>query len=121
MSTVISQSAGITLRFSEACAFVGATVIASSGSISSPASGETALAARERIVRGRDLAEQRLQEALHLGDQLRRRPRRRRAARSSGAALTSALSAIEGIDACPLRPCTRSRNGELIFSAVEQR
>ena len=39
----------------------------------------------------------------------------------SGAALTSALSAIAGIDACPLRPCTRSRNGDVIFSAVAHR
>ncbi len=37
------------------------------------------------------------------------------------AARTSALSAIPGIDACPLRPWTRSRKGALIFSAVEQR
>ena len=39
----------------------------------------------------------------------------------SGAALTSALSAIPGIDAWPLRPCTRSRNGAVIFSALAQR
>ena len=39
----------------------------------------------------------------------------------SRAAFTSALSAIPGIDACPLRPRTRSTNGELIFSAVEAR
>ena len=38
----------------------------------------------------------------------------------SGAAFTSALSAIAGRDAWPLRPWTRIRNGELIFSAVEQ-
>ena len=44
-STVTSQSAGITLRLSEACAIVGDTVIPSSGSISSPASGATARAA----------------------------------------------------------------------------
>jgi hypothetical protein len=37
------------------------------------------------------------------------------------AARTSALSAIPGIDACPLRPCTRRTNGELIFSAVPHR
>ena len=39
----------------------------------------------------------------------------------SGAALTSALSAIPGIEAWPLRPCTVTRNGELIFSAAAQR
>jgi hypothetical protein len=39
----------------------------------------------------------------------------------SFAALTSALSAIDGIDAWPLRPRTRNTNGELIFSAVEAR
>ena len=37
------------------------------------------------------------------------------------AARTSALSAIPGIEPWPLRPCTFSRNGELIFSAVVQR
>ena len=36
-------------------------------------------------------------------------------------AFTSALSEMPGIEACPLRPWTRSRNGELIFSAAEQR
>jgi hypothetical protein len=36
------------------------------------------------------------------------------------AALTSALSAIPGIEACPLRPLTRRTNGEDIFSAVAQ-
>ncbi len=39
----------------------------------------------------------------------------------SGAAFTSALSAIPGIDACPLRPCTVIWKGELIFSAAAQR
>ncbi len=36
----------------------------------------------------------------------------------SRAALTSALSAMPGIDACPDRPRTDSRKGALIFSAV---
>ena len=39
----------------------------------------------------------------------------------SGAAFTSALSAIPGTEAWPARPCTISRNGALIFSAGEQR
>jgi len=39
----------------------------------------------------------------------------------SGAALTSALSAMPGIEAWPLRPRTMSLNGEDIFSAVAQR
>jgi len=34
--------------------------------------------------------------------------------------LPSALSAIPGMEACPLRPRTRSKNGALIFSAVAQ-
>jgi hypothetical protein len=34
------------------------------------------------------------------------------------AALTRALSAIDGSEAWPLRPWTRRRNGELIFSPV---
>ena len=38
-----------------------------------------------------------------------------------GAALTSALSAIDGIDAWPLRPRTWTRNGALIFSPTAQR
>ena len=71
MSTVISQSAGMMLRLSDACALVGATVSASSGSISSPASDETARAAASASPRSRNLAEQRLQEALDLRDQLR--------------------------------------------------
>ena len=39
----------------------------------------------------------------------------------SRAARTSALSAIPGMEAWPLRPCTRSLKGALIFSAVEHR
>ena len=39
----------------------------------------------------------------------------------SRAALTSALSAIDGSDAWPLRPWTRRTNGEVIFSAVAHR
>ena len=38
----------------------------------------------------------------------------------STAALTSALSAMRGIDACPLRPWTRRVNGDVIFSATPQ-
>jgi hypothetical protein len=34
------------------------------------------------------------------------------------APLTSALSAIPGIDACPDRPCTEMVNGAVSFSAV---
>ena len=37
------------------------------------------------------------------------------------AARTSALSAIPGIEACPLRPWTCRTKGELIFSAVAHR
>ena len=39
----------------------------------------------------------------------------------SGAALTSALSAIPGIEPWPLRPRTVIVNGADIFSAVEQK
>src|SRR5947199_253331 len=39
----------------------------------------------------------------------------------SGAAFTSALSAMPGMDAWPLRPRTRRRNGALCFSAGEQK
>ena len=91
----------------------------SSGSISSPASGATARAAASASA-GAGTAEQHVAGTLDLRDQLRldaNSPSRA----TSGAAFTSALSAIAGIDACPLRPCTRRRNGELIFSAVEQR
>ena len=34
------------------------------------------------------------------------------------AALMRALSAIDGIDACPERPCTRTTKGAVSFSAV---
>ena len=40
---------------------------------------------------------------------------------TSGAALSSALSAMLGTDPCPARPRTRIVNGALIFSAVETR
>ena len=44
---------------------------------------------------------------------------RKAASRSiSRAALTSALSAMPGIEAWPERPRTRSRNGAVIFSAT---
>ena len=36
----------------------------------------------------------------------------------SRVALTRALSAMRGIDACPERPLTRIRNGAVIFSAT---
>ncbi len=39
----------------------------------------------------------------------------------SGAAFTSALSAMPGIEAWPLRPKTRTTNGAVIFSATPQR
>ena len=71
---MISQSAGITLRFSEACAIVGETVMPSSGSTSSPASGETARAARERVAGGRHRAEHRREERLDLGHAAAARP-----------------------------------------------
>ena len=120
MSTVISQSAGITFRFSEACAFVGATVIERSGSISSAAVGETARAAASASPAAGTSPSTTWRKpstsGISVGSALNAPSRA-----ISGAALTRALSAIAGIEPWPLRPCTRSRNGELSFSAVEQR
>ena len=117
---MISQTAGITFRFSDACATVGETVIPSNGSISSPASGETAVAAASASAGAGTEPSAAWKNASTSGTSCGstvKRPSRS----ISGAALTSALSAIDGIDACPLRPSTRSRNGEVIFSAVAQR
>ena len=120
MSTVISQSAGITFRLSEACAIVGAHVIPSSGSISSPASGAIARAAVSASGAGGTSPSSACRKPSTSG--ISRGSTENDPSRStSGAAFASALSAIPGIDAWPLRPCTRSMNGELIFSAVEQR
>ena len=68
--------------------------------------------------RRRHLAEHRAKKRLDLRAAAAA-PGRNATSRSiSGAAFTSALSAIAGIDAWPERPCTRRRNGALIFSAV---
>ena len=119
-STITSQIAGITFRFFEALIIVGASVNDSSGS--------TISAKNSPIPRARSRASS--------GDAGRSPVTASSSATTSGvrccsgtyspsavmsgAAFTSALSAIPGIDACPLRPRTRRRNGALIFSATEQ-
>ena len=92
----------------------------SSGSISSPASGAIARAAVSASGAGGTSPSSARRKPSTSG--IRRGSTVNAPSRStSGAAFASALSAIPGIDACPLRPYTRNMNGELIFSAVEQR
>ena len=110
----------MTFRLSDACAFVGATVMPSIGSTSSAASGDNARAAASASPAAGTVPVTASKNPATSGiscGSTRCSPSRA----TRGAALTSALSAIDGIEACPLRPCTRSTNGELIFSAVEQR
>jgi len=62
------------------------------------------------------------EQRLDLRDQPRARARNDASRSISGAALTSALSAIAGIDACPLRPLHQdAETAAVIFSAVAQR
>ena len=110
----------MTFRLLEASIIVGESVSASSGSTSAPSSGCTSFARAIASSGG--------------GASPRTASRKPRASGISSfggsnsasavtylAAFTSALSAMPGIDACPLRPCTRSRNGADIFSAVAHR
>ena len=112
---MISQSAGMTFRFRDAEIIVGANVGASSGSISSAA---VVCSARVRSTTdstgGTSPSTARRNAATSgwiccCGRYAAIRSIRR-------AALTSALSAIPGIDAWPERPCTRDveRRGQLL-------
>ena len=111
----------MTLRFWDAVIIVGETVIPRSGSTSSTAIGSTIRAASSTWFASSGGAPTAASKSADTSGSSRgsglNSPRRS----ISFAALTSALSAIDGIDACPLRPRTRSMNGELIFSAVEAR
>ncbi len=98
-STITSQRPGITFRFCDASIIVGATVIPSSGSIISAATGSTARAIGERLLRGRHRVGDRGEEPLRLRRQLRAPAANSPSRSTSRAALTSALSAIAGIDA----------------------
>ena len=115
-----SQTAGTTFRFCDAEMIVGETVSASSGSISSAASGWTRRATSSASSAPTSRPTSSCMKASTSGS-IRGCGRNAAARSTSGTILTSALSAMLGIDACPLRPRTRSRNGELIFSATEQR
>ena len=119
-SQITRQSAGITFCFCEAETIVGERVSPRSGSTSSPASGWTPRATPSASSAPTSRPTSSRRKAATSGS---RRGSGRNSARRriSAAALTSALSAIPGIEACPLRPCTRRWNGELIFSAAEQR
>ena len=120
-STVTSQRPGMTFRFCDAAIIVGATVIPSSGSTISAATGSIARAAASASLGRRH----------RVGRRASRNPSVSGISTGSGAnapsrsisraALTSALSAIPGIEPWPLRPWTRRTNGELRFSADEQR
>ena len=114
------RAPGMTFRFCDAEIIVGANVGASSGSTSSAASRMHCAGALER--RRRPAAPRRARSAgtPRPPAAAPARADTRRAARRGRAAFTSALSAIPGIDACPERPCTRTLNGAVSFSAVEQ-
>ena len=108
------------MRFCDAVIIVGETVGESSASIIPAAAGSTFRAAASASSAGgvdpHTAARNASTSGMSCGSGANS------ASRSiSAAALTSALSAIDGSDACPLRPCTRRTKGELIFSAAAQR
>jgi hypothetical protein len=106
-STTTSQIAGMMFRFCEALMIVGENVGPSSGStISRAVAGSVSSCAssarRNAATSGSTTCGGRYAASRSI----------------SGAALTSALSAMPGMDACPDRPRTRMRNGADIFSAT---
>ena len=110
----------MTLRLFEAVIIVGETVGESSGSIIAAAAGSTPAQPRAPGRVGGTEPQTASRNAATSGISCRLGLERRMRS-ISPAALTSALSAIEGSDAWPLRPWTRRTKGELIFSAVAQR
>ena len=119
-STTSSTVPGITLRRSEASIIVGASVKESSGSIVSTASRSTS-ASLTSTSSGRGCSPSTASRKPATSGPIEGSGRYAASLSISGAALTSALSAIPGSDAWPLRPCTVIRIGALIFSAVAQR
>jgi hypothetical protein len=107
------------LRFFEASISVGARVVPRSGSTMSPASGWTALATLTASI-GRGTSPQTACRKAATSGPTSGSSRNTPSRSTIGAAFTSALSAIPGRDAWPLRPWMVIRNGALIFSAVEQ-
>ena len=110
----------MTFRFFEASTIVGANVSESSGSTSVRAIGCTASARAAASSTG-GTSPRIASSSASVSGRCRRRGRYTASCSTIRAAFTSALSAIDGIEAWPLRPRTRSRNGALIFSAVAQR
>ena len=114
-----SQIAGMTFRFFEALIIVGESVSESNGSTisakNSPIARACSSATRGDAGRSPVTASSSASTSGVRCCSGTYSPR----AVINGAAFTSALSAIPGIDACPLRPCTRRRKGALIFSATE--
>ena len=111
----------MTFRFCEAVIIVGETVIPTSGSTSSAASGSTARATSSTCSASSGGAPVTASNSAATSGSSRGSGENSPNRSIRAAALTSALSAIPGIDAWPLRPRTRRWNGELIFSATESR
>ena len=119
-STVTSQTAGTTFRFWEAVIIVGVKVGETSGSTSSPSSGPAARASSSASPAEAGVRPVTVRIIASTSGISRRSGSYAPSFSIKGAAFTSALSAMPGIEACPLRPRTRSRNGALIFSDTEQ-
>ena len=116
-STTISQSAGMTLRFREAEIIVGANVGASSGSINS-ATVASRSRARATTSPGLGTSPSSARRKTSTSSWICGSGRYAAIRSTRRAALTSALSAMPGIDAWPERPCTRTLKGAVSFSAV---
>ena len=107
----------MTLRLWDAEMTVGESVVVSSGSRISAAAGSTARAASSASAAGGTEPTTAARKPSVSGPSCG--SSRYAAARSmSAAALTSALSAMPGSAAWPLRPCTSRRNGDDAFSAA---
>ncbi len=117
---MISQTPGITLRFPEATISVGEMVVRSIGSTIAAAAGE-ASRSRAMAMAGSSASPITAVRNAFVSGRNRSGVSSPATRSSSGAALTSALSPMLGIEAWPLFPCTRMRNGELAFSEVAQR
>jgi hypothetical protein len=115
-----SQMAGMTFRFCEALIIVGENVGARSGSTIA-AKKLPISSARPRASCGEVGASPVTASSSAVTSGVSRRAGTKSPSFViSAAALTRALSAMPGMDAWPLRPRTRKRNGALIFSATEQ-
>ena len=117
----MSQAAGMTLRFWDAFAIVGDSVIDSSGSTISASNGATPRACSSTPAGDVGRTPITVSSSASTSGMSCCSGSYAPSASISGAAFTRALSAMPGIDAWPLRPCTRNLKGALIFSDTEHR